>query len=95
MGASNTVRRDTSVPRTARMRAVSRMASREWPPSAKKSSSMPTSGTSRTAANASHSTSSRGLRGLRPEVSAAKSGAGSAFSSSLPLTVRGRAGTVT
>lgn len=95
VGASKTVRSDTSAPSAARTRAVRRIASREWPPSAKKSSSTPASGTPRTAANASHSRSSRGVRGLRPETDAPRSGAGSACVSSLPATVRGSAGTVT
>ncbi len=94
--ASNTVRRDTSTPRAARIRAVSRIASREWPPSAKKSSSTPTPGRPSASANRPQRISSRGVRGRPPKpASAAKSGAGSARRSSLPLGVSGRASRVT
>ncbi len=43
VGASKTVRTSSSTPKTSRIRLTSRVASREWPPRSKKSSSMPTS----------------------------------------------------
>ena len=66
VGASNRLRIATSTPSTARMRLISRVASSEWPPSAKKSSSMPTRSSRSTSANSSHSISSCGVRGAAP-----------------------------
>ena len=59
------------------------------PPSAKKLSSMPTCSSPNTSANSAHSISSCGVRGARRSVLGARSGAGSALRSSLPLGVSG------
>ncbi len=79
VGLSNRCRIGRSRPSTERIRPASRVASREWPPSSKKLSSMVTDGRSSTSANSWHSTSSRGLRGLRPVGSSWVSGSGSAL----------------
>jgi len=71
------------------MRLISRVASSEWPPSAKKLSSMPTCWSPSTSANSAHSISSCGVRGKRNSVLGVRSGAGSALRSSLPLGVSG------
>ncbi len=60
------------------------------PPRSKKLSSMPTRGRPRTRANRSTRVASRAVRGGAPAARPAKSGAGSAARSSLPLAVRGR-----
>src|SRR5262249_46965664 len=65
VGASNRLRIETSTPRLERMRLIRRVASSEWPPSAKKSSSIPTRSNPKTSANNAHSNSSRGLRAKR------------------------------
>src|SRR5262249_880805 len=62
VGVSNRLRIDTSTSRLERMRLIRRVASSEWPPSAKKSSSIPTRSNPKTSANKAHSNSSRGLR---------------------------------
>ena len=88
--------RPPSAPRTpyaatARRRAppgpaTSRIASSEWPPRSKKSSSTPTRATPSTSANSPHRISSRGVRGPAARAAAGrKSGAGSALRSSLPF----------
>ena len=71
------------------MRLISRVASSEWPPSAKKLSSMPTRSSPSTSANSPHSSSSCGVRGAGASAAGASSGAGSARRSSLPLGVSG------
>ena len=70
------------------MRLISRVASSEWPPSAKKLSSMPMRSSPSTSANRPHSSSSRGVRDARV-TAGVSSGAGSARRSSLPLGVSG------
>src|SRR5215470_15495100 len=65
VGASNRLRIDTSTSRLERMRLIRRVASSECPPSAKKSSSIPTRSNPNTSANSAHSNSSRGLRAKR------------------------------
>src|SRR5262249_31966369 len=65
VGVSNRLRIDTSTSRLERMRLIRRVASSEWPPSAKKSSSIPTRSNPKTSANKAHSNSSRGLRAKR------------------------------
>src|SRR5262249_7299850 len=62
VGASNRLRIETSTPRLERRRLIRRVANSEWPPSAKKSSSIPTRSNPNTSANNPHSNSSRGLR---------------------------------
>src|SRR5207237_543288 len=86
--ASNRLRIDTSTSRLERIRLIRRVATSEWPPSAKKSSSIPTRSTPRTSANSAHSNSSCGLRGRRP-TEGLNSGAGSAERSSFPFAVSG------
>src|SRR5215467_6953807 len=89
VGASNRLRIETSTSRLERMRLIRRVANSEWPPSAKKSSSIPTRSNPNTSANSAHSNSSRGLRGKR--ITPARiSGAGSAARSSFPFAVSGR-----
>src|SRR5262249_22771217 len=89
VGASNRLRIDSSTSRLERMRLITRVASSEWPPSAKKSSSIPTRSSPNTSANSAHSTSSRGLRANR-ETKARTCGAGSAPRSSFPFAVSGK-----
>src|SRR5215472_12462835 len=89
VGASNRLRIDTSTSRLERMRLIRRVASSEWPPSAKKSSSIPTRSNPNTSANSAHSNSSRGLRAKRT-TEARTCGAGSAARSSFPFAVSGR-----
>ncbi len=80
-----------------RSRAATRAASSECPPRSKKSSSGPAEASSRTSAYAPATISSRASRGVRPAVAAApaKSGAGSARRSTLPLAVSGKASRTT
>ncbi len=87
-GASNRLRIDSSTSRLARIRLIRRVASSECPPSAKKSSSIPTPATPNTSANSEHRTSSCGVRGNRPPPRYA--GAGSAPRSNFPFAVSGR-----
>ncbi len=61
VGASNRSRTLSSAPSARRTRLTSRVASSEWPPSAKKSSSTPTSSTPRTSANRPQRISSCGV----------------------------------
>src|SRR5262249_51437228 len=89
VGVSNRLRIDTSTSRLERMRLIRRVASSEWPPSAKKSSSIPTRSNPKTSANKAHSNSSRGLRAKR-NTEALTSGAGSAPRSNFPFAVSGR-----
>ncbi len=94
VGASNTDRTDSSTPKTARSREASRIASSEWPPSAKKSSSAPTEGTPSTSAKQSATSSCAGPRGRRePVPGAAGSGSGRAARSSFPFGVSGNSDT--
>ncbi|GAA5133581.1 hypothetical protein GCM10023320_59980 [Pseudonocardia adelaidensis] len=65
------------------------------PPSAKKSSSMPTRSSRSASANRPQSRSSRSVRGPRPETRLPKSGSGSAARSSLPFGVSGNASSAT
>src|SRR5215831_14139558 len=87
--ASNRLRIESSTSRLERMRLIRRVANSEWPPSAKKSSSIPTRSNPNTSANSAHSNSSRGLRAKRT-TPALTSGAGSAARSSFPFAVSGR-----
>ncbi len=73
------------------MRAASRIASVELPPTSKKLSSTPTRSTSSTSAKRAQTAFSISLSGARPEPRSPKSGAGSAARSSLPLAVSGNA----
>ena len=68
------------------MRAIARAASSECPPSSKKWSSTPTSGTLRTSDQISARAASSGVRGAtKPGRSPEISGLGSALRSTLPL----------
>src|SRR5262249_8917936 len=89
LGASNRLRIETSTPRLERRRLIRRVANSEWPPSAKKLSSIPTRSNPKTSANNPHSNSSRGLRAKRA-TEARSSGAGSAPRSNFPIAGRGR-----
>ena len=91
LGASNRLRIATSTLSTARIRLISRVASRECPPSSKKLSSTPTAGRPSTAANSSQRIASCGLRGARCACAEPSSGSGSARRSSLPFGVSGSA----
>ncbi len=71
------------------MRLIRRVAIREWPPRAKKLSSMPTRGTRSTSAYSPQRISSFGERGPRPPSSERGSGAGRALRSTLPFGVSG------
>ncbi len=85
----------TSAPAAARMRLISRVASREWPPSSKKPLSTPTSSTPSTSAKSAHNSSSPGVPGARPAERSVRAGAGRALRSSLPFGVTGSSGRVT
>ena len=85
---------DNSTARVVRTRLMSRVASSEWPPSSKKLSSRPTREVCRTSPNSVHRISSSGVRGAR-QLAEARSGAGSAFRSSFPFNVRGKASNTT
>ena len=70
VGAANRSPTERSTPKASSIRASARMASREWPPRAKKSSWTPTSGSFSTSRQIAASRSSRGVRGgstARPE----------------------------
>ena len=96
VGASNRSRMASSAPSSVRARLISRVASSEWPPRSKKSSSAPTSGSPSTSAKRRQSTSSCGVRGPRPVPSAtAGSASGRARTSSLPLAFSGSRSRVT
>lgn len=103
VGASNRSRIASSVSSAVRALLTSRVASSEWPPSSKKSLSMPTlpSGMPSTSAKSAHSVSSCEVRGARlvpvpaPPESVKRAGAGRALTSSLPLTVSGSVSTGT
>ncbi|SLI10653.1 Uncharacterised protein [Mycobacteroides abscessus subsp. abscessus] len=71
-------------------RATSRIDRMLSPPSAKKLSSAPTSGTPSTSENSSATIRSRGVSGRRPTGTAPKSGSGSARRSTLPKALTGR-----
>ena len=74
------------------MRETTRVARSEWPPRSKKLSSTPTRSRRSTSAQIPASTSSTCVRGATYVASAgARSGAGSALRSSLPLGVSGSA----
>ncbi|CAM5725193.1 hypothetical protein SFUMM280S_04920 [Streptomyces fumanus] len=91
VGASKSSRMLISAASADRIRAMSRIASRESPPSSKNESSTPTRSSPRLSANSPHSTSSTVVSGPRPLVRLAKSGAGRAERSSLPFSVTGNA----
>ena len=90
-GCSKTAPSVSSTPHWSRSRAASRVASREWPPSMKKSSSTPgCSDSPRMSAKAVATCFSWGVRaGVR--ACTAKTGAGSALRSILPLALMGSA----
>ncbi len=71
------------------------VASSEWPPSSKKSSSIRTPLTPSTSENTSTSRCSAGVLGSRVGVLVPKSGSGSALRSTFPLGVNGNAGSTT
>ncbi len=87
--------RGLKVSPAARARATSCMATMLSPPSEKKSSSTPTRSRPSTSATSPQRVSSSGVRGRVSVTSAAKSGAGRARRSSLPLGVSGRTSRVT
>jgi len=73
-------------------RDVTWVASSEWPPSSKKSSSAPTSGTRSTSCQTRATARSRSVRGaMNSPWAVAKVGAGRALRSTLPLELSGRA----
>ena len=73
------------------MRAISRAASREWPPRSKKLSWTPTRSRPSTSAQISASTSSTGVRGATSPGAGPRSGLGRALRSTLPLGLSGMA----
>ncbi|OKK21742.1 hypothetical protein AMK16_00040 [Streptomyces sp. CB00455] len=81
--------RNERTPSALRIRETGRMASIEWPPRAKKSSSAPTRVSPSTSANSAHTISSQAVRGATAAV-AVVCGAGRDRRSSLPLAVIGR-----
>ena len=88
-GASNRLRMASSTPSAARSRAISRVASREWPPRSKKPSSVPTARPGRAPRRTgAQSTSSCGVRGARGRRRRSDSGAGRA--AAVELAVRGQ-----
>src|SRR5262249_26431538 len=90
VAASNRLRIETSTSKLERMRLIRRVASSECPPSAKKSSSIPTRSTPNTSANSPQRISSCGVRGKPPPNPPTCCGAGSAPRSSFPFAVSGR-----
>lgn len=95
VGVSKTARIGSSTPSTARMRLISLVASREWPPKKKKLSSMLSQERPSTSPKRAHRSRSRWFLGDRPDTTASSRGAGRARRSSLPLAVNGRAGSST
>ncbi len=89
--ASKNSRSASSIPKVSRTRAAAWVASRECPPSAKKSSSRPIPLRPRRSAQTPASICSDGLRGAAGSP-APHSGGGSARRSTLPLGVRGEGG---
>ncbi|MQY32030.1 hypothetical protein NRB56_76470 [Nocardia sp. RB56] len=85
---SNTSRGENTTPR-AFARDTSWMDTIESPPRAKNESSRPTRSTPSTSANTSAMVCSTVDRGARKDTSAAKTGSGNAFRSSLPTGVSG------
>ena len=88
VGDSNRAASGKSTPKASHSRAMTRAASREWPPSAKKLSSLPTSGSPRTSATTPLTSSSAGVRGC-VLVCASVSARDSAAASTLPPGVTG------
>ncbi len=99
VGAAKSSRTGSSVPKTARMREATWVASSEWPPSSKKLSPLLTRETPSTWVQMSASSSSVGVLGGAYAAEAAPvalmSGAGRAFRSTLPLAVSGSDGSGT
>jgi hypothetical protein len=95
--ASKIARSGTSTRKAARTREITRAATSECPPSAKKLSSIPTRSTPSTSPQMAASTSSAGVRGAAyaPAPSVPTSGAGRARRSTLPLGVSGSASNAT
>jgi len=93
-------RSGVSVPNSSQMRAMTWVASSEWPPSSKKSSSVPTSVTSRPSAPA-HMADTRCWATVAATVASRRwagglvPGRGSAARSTLPLAVSGNEATAT
>ncbi|BCK58648.1 hypothetical protein NWFMUON74_64200 [Nocardia wallacei] len=88
VGASNSARTATEMPSSVPIRATTRVALSELPPSAKKSSSRPTLASSSTCAKTAATVSCTGVSGAR-KARVCTAGAGSARRSSFPLTVNG------
>ncbi|MBC3840992.1 hypothetical protein GXW82_14045 [Streptacidiphilus sp. 4-A2] len=88
------MRTGSGQPSSVRIRPASPVASREWPPSAKKLSSAPTAEASSpsTSAKSAASRCSRPGAGGREPAPVRAAGAGSADRSSLPLAPTGSAG---
>ncbi len=96
VGASNSARGGRRRPRASWIRATTRAASRECPPSSKKRSSIPMAETFRTSDQISARVVSSAVRGATirersPEIS----GFGSALRSTLPLGLNGSASSTT
>ena len=93
VGWSNRAASGISVPSTSRTWEITRVASSECPPRAKKSSPAPTRSMPRTCAQIPASSSSRSPRGATypPTSGRVASGAGSAARSSFPFGVSGSA----
>ncbi len=95
VGDSNTVRSGSFRPNSAFSRVVSRMASSEWPPSAKKPSRTLMPGKSSTASIAASTLASTSLRGATRSAlrsPATPAGLGREWRSSLPLCSSGSLG---
>src|SRR6185369_5014430 len=98
VGCSNINVLGRSRPRTSRRRLITRMSSSEWPPRSKKLSSTPTRSTPSTSRQTRAIRSSRSVRGGTYDACGSPStsaGAGRAFRSTLPLGLRGSAGSIT
>ncbi len=87
--ASNSARTGIWVSSAAPIRETTWVATRELPPSSKKSSSRPTLSTPRTSPNAADTARSAGVRGSRKVRVLLNTGCGSALRSSLPLVLSG------
>ena len=94
--ASKTARSGSSTPNACRTRDTTRMATSEWPPSAKKLSSAPTRSSPSTALQIPAITSSAAVRGATYAAASSRpSGAGSALRSILRVGVSGSSPSIT
>src|SRR5690606_6201040 len=93
--ASKQRRSGSSTPSSSWMRVMRRTASREWPPSAKKSSAAPTRSRPSRPAQMPAITCSTGVRGATKAGAGSGCGGGSALRSSLPLGRNGKLSTGT